>query len=148
MATHEKRGDSSVQRKAEPVIRAKLEKDLGVNAGDLSKSTSELLGEIDLDGFLDGIRPICVEIWAHQGKARSAQKDKVLKDMCKLLLAEDRLKKSCRKIIAVADEEAVAHLKNSWQGEFAEVFGIDINVVEIPKTTKRDIREAQKKQYR
>lgn len=71
-----------------------------------------------------------------------------MNDMCKLLLAEKKLGKPCRKIFVVSDQDAVSHLKNSWQGEFAKTFGIELQVVDIDDTTKQQIRQAQKEQYR
>jgi hypothetical protein len=139
-----KSGDSSIQRQAEVVIRVELERMLGCNLG----PSPAILGALKLDGFIDAQCPICVEIWAHQGKAKSAQKAKVMKDMCKLLLAEKKLGKPCQKIFTVADQDAISHLKNSWQGEFAEKFGVELRVVDIDDTTRQQIRKAQKEQYR
>lgn len=101
-----------------------------------------------LDGFCAGQHPTCVEIWSHQGESKNAQKDKVMTDMAKLLLAEKRLKKRCQKIFAVYDQNAIAFLRNSWRGEFAKLFGIQIIVVEVSPKTKDNIKAAQKKQYR
>jgi hypothetical protein len=142
-----KPGDSSVQRSAEATIRAKLEKKLGCNLGD---DRPEVLSKLRLDGFHKARKPVCVEIWAHQGPAKSAQKDKMLKDMCKLLLAELKLGRLCRKVIAVADQESASHLTTgkTWQREFTEVFDLEIIVVELDEKTRQQIREAQKKQYR
>ena len=71
-----------------------------------------------------------------------------MKDMCKLLLAEKRLGKSCRKIFAVSDKAAVSHLSRSWQGEFARIYGIEILIVEISEKIKQKILDAQEEQYR
>ncbi len=139
-----KPGDSSIQRQAEAVIRDKLKKKLGCSLGE----SPDTLDKLKLDGFCDAECPICVEIWAHQGPAKSAQMAKVMKDMCKLLLAEKKLGKPCRKIFVVSDQDAVSHLKNSWQGEFAKTFGIELQVVDIDDMTKQQIRQAQKEQYR
>lgn len=140
----QKLGDSSVQRQAEIVIRKKFEGKTGCKLED----TSPKLGNLKLDGFRDKKTPICVEIWAHQGRAKSAQQAKVMKDMCKLLLAEKKLGKTCRKVFVVADLLAVSHLKNSWQGEFAKTFGIELQVVKIDKALRQQILQAQKEQYR
>lgn len=137
-------GDSSIQRRAEPVIRESLEKQLDIK---LVESPA-VLGSLKLDGYC-AEPPTCVEIWAHQGSAKSAQKAKVMTDMCKLLLAEKNLGKPCRKIFVVADKDAVSHLMNSsWQREFAKEFGIEILVVDIDDTTRQQICQAQKAQYR
>ena len=136
-------GDSRVQREAESVIRASLAEQLGVK---LAEPPSAL--DLRVDGFAEGLQPICVEIWAHQGAAKSAQRAKVMKDMCKLLLCERILGKPCRKVFAVSDAAAVAFLRGSWQGRFAEEFGIELVVVPIPLEVRQRISEAQGKQYR
>ncbi|MFO7958099.1 MAG: hypothetical protein R6X33_13495 [Candidatus Brocadiia bacterium] len=91
---------------------------------------------------------MCVEIWAHQGAAKSAQKAKVMKDMCKLLLCDRLLDDCCRKLFVVSDEAAIAFLRGSWQGQFAEEYGVDTLVVDIPDDLRDEIRAAQKQQYR
>ena len=139
-----KPGDSYIQRQAEDAIRKKLEEKLGC---DLEASSSKL-GNLNLDGFCDGKNPICVEISARQGAAKPAQKAKIMLDMCRLLLAEKKLGRPCRKIFAVTDKDAVSHLNNSWQGEFAEKFGIEIMIVDIDDTIRQQILQAQKEQYR
>lgn len=136
-------GDSRVQRDAELLIRSLLEKELHVELS----ATLPISGP-RLDGFADAEQPICVEIWAHQGRAKSAQKNKVMADMCKLVLCEHILGRKCRKIIAVSDQAALSFLQNSWTGQFADTFGIERRVVPIPEEHRTRIREAQKKQYR
>jgi len=136
-------GDSHVQREAERVIREALQTELGLQFGD----TPTGLG-LKLDGFADGERPVCVEIWAHQGTAKPAQKNKVMADMCKLLLAEHLLQRPCRKIFVVSDRSAISFLDGSWRGRFAETSGIETRVVGIPEDLRSRIRDAQRRQYR
>ena len=125
------------------MIRRKLERKLGIEL-----SPDSPVPGVELDGFAKRRRPVCVEIWAHQGPAKGGQLGKVMKDMCKLLLCERLLGKGCRKIFAVADEAAVAFLQNSWMGRFALEFGVDIVPVHIPPALSKRIRQAQKRQYR
>lgn len=149
MGSKNNKGDSSIQRQAQGVIQAALEQELGIKENSLSKAPPDHLAGIELDGFYGRESlPICVEIWAHQGKAKSAQQAKIIKDMAKLILAEKWLNRPCRKIFAVCDSEAIAHLENSWHGEFAAAFGIEIAVVNVDASVKRKIRQAQKEQYR
>lgn len=97
---------------------------------------------------MDGPHPVLVEVWAHQGPAKGAQPGKVMKDLCKLLLVEKLLGKDCRKVFAVADETAIAFLRNSWQGQFVDEFGIECVVVAVSDETRSRIKEAQKRQFR
>lgn len=103
---------------------------------------------VQLDGFADSHTPICVEVWAHQGTAKGGQRDKVMRDMCKLLLVEKLLSRKCRKIIAVCDEAALGFLRNSWQGRFADDFDIERIVVAVSESTRLALRTAQERQRR
>jgi len=139
-------GDSAIQRGAEKVIREQLGLELGVSL-DPAKRIERLKG-LCPDGFCDGPEPICVEIWAHQGCAKSAQKAKVMKDMCKLLLCERLLARKCRKIVVVSDDAALSFLRKSWEGQFAKEFGIELRCVDIPQAVREQIQGAQRRQFR
>ena len=136
-------GDSSVQRRAEMTIRQAASEKLGVDL-----QPQSIGGGPRVDGFADGDPPFCAEIWAHQGTAKSAQRAKVMKDMCKLLLCDRLLGRHCRKVFVVSDEAALQFLDNSWQGRFAEEYGIEPLVVEIPGEIRQEILAAQRRQYR
>ncbi len=138
-------GHSGVQQNAEMEILRALARKLGF---DLDKIQKMKIGGIALDGYIeDSIEPCCIEIWAHQGEAKTAQKYKLMHDACKLIPAEKRLGKKCRKIICVTDKSAISFLSGKgWQGSFFSEFDVKIEVVDIPETARREIVEAQKKQ--
>ncbi|MAG92509.1 MAG: hypothetical protein CMJ48_01985 [Planctomycetaceae bacterium] len=137
--------DSSEQRAAESEILAALEQKWGVQFGEDGPDIDQ---HVRLDGFADGETPTCVEIWAHQGRAKGGQIGKVMKDLCKLLLVEKLLGKACRKVFAVCDEAAIAFLQNSWQGRFAEEYGIELLVAEISDDARQRVCSAQQRQFR
>lgn len=137
--------DSAEQRVAELAMLAAAETRLGVKLDGVLKLTPA----VALDGFCDGDMPICVEAWAHQGKAKGSQPAKVMKDMCKLLLVEKLLGKRCRKIFVVCDADAVTFLRGSgWEARFVAEFGFELLVVAIADSLCQSVREAQKRQYR
>ena len=136
--------DSSEQRSAESVILRKLERQLKVPLD----GRPDIGQHIELDGFADGDKPVCVEVWAHQGTAKGGQPAKVMRDFCKLLLVERLLGRECRKVVAVCDQTALAFLENSWQGRFADEFGIERIVVGIDRKTRERLLNAQRRQYR
>ncbi len=129
-------------------IEVDLEIDLKKNDKKLPESIKE--SGIQLDGFSDDKKlsePICVEIWAHQGKAKGGQPHKVMKDMCKLLLAERLLGEPCQKYIVVSDGEALSFLSGkSWMGDFAKRFGIKFWITEISDKAKQEIKDVQERQ--
>lgn len=72
-----------------------------------------------------------------------------MQDMRKLLLVEKIIGRTCKKIIAVADEAAISHLKkDSWKGEFCNAFGIELQCIELRETARQTILNAQKRQRR
>lgn len=145
MTTPEKHAsDSSEQRGAEAEILEALSTQWGVRF----EGRPDIGFRVDLDGFVDGDLPICVEVWAHQGNAKGGQPGKVMKDFCKLLLIEKLLGRRCRKVFAVCDEKAIAFLENSWQGRFADEFGIERIVVAVSDETRHSVRKAQDRQVR
>lgn len=89
-----------------------------------------------------------VEVFAHVGRSKSGQRHKIAHDMTKLLLAERLLGVPCRKVIAVIDEAAVAHLRRGWDGDFAEHFGIEVRVVQGFGDRHEALRDVQARQRR
>jgi len=138
-------GDSEEQRLAEPEILEAVGRYFDVRF----EGQQPLIDQrVELDGFVDGPEPICVEIWAHQGPTKGGQPHKVMRDFCKLLLVEKLLKRDCKKVFAVCDEVAIVFLKKSWMGRFAKEFGIEVFPVQISEATRERIRLAQKRQFR
>jgi hypothetical protein len=136
--------DSAEQQHAESEILAALESQLG-----LKFDGQPTLGvALELDGYCNGDVPICVEVFAHQGRTKAGQDRKLMMDMCKLLLAERLCGKPCRKIVAVCDPEALHVLKRSWRGRFAQEYGIECIVVCVTDDTRSKIRAAQQRQFR
>lgn len=153
---------SDVQQKAEEEIRKAFQKELAEKCNievdleiDLKKDDKKppkAIQEsgIQLDGFSDDpklLEPILIEIWAHQGKTKPGQRNKVMKDMCKLLLAEELLDKPCQKYIVVSDEEVLSFLNGrSWMGDFAKKFGIKFWIANIKPATRKNLNNAQTNQ--
>ncbi|MGD0862935.1 MAG: hypothetical protein ABSA21_09250 [Candidatus Limnocylindrales bacterium] len=142
-------GDSSVQREAEHVIIETLGRELGVT---FTQATSRVVGGavLKFDGVCEE-PPILVEAWAHQGRARTAQKHKVMVDALRLAWAASALYPAgdAQKILALADDEAAAHLMGrSWMKAALEHLGVTVRVVKIPDELRQRIRDAQRRQFR
>ena len=118
--------DSSEQRAIEVEVLVALGRELGVA---ITSTAPPQLSILKLDGYASAEVPVLVEVFAHVGRSKGGQRHKIAHDMTKLLLAERRLGVACRKVIAVIDEAAVAHLRGGWNREFAESFGIEVRVV-------------------
>jgi hypothetical protein len=142
-------GDSSVQREAERVIIETLGRELGVT---FAMDTRKIVGgtEVKFDGVCEE-PPILVEAWAHQGRAKSAQQDKVMVDALRLAWAASVLypERSAKKILALADPDAALHLRGrSWMKAALDHLGVTVHVVHVPDELRQRIRETQIRQYR
>lgn len=118
--------DSSGQRAIEADVLVALSNELGVS---VTSTAPPQLSMLKLDGYADAAIPVLIEVFAHVGRSKGGQRHKIAHDMTKLLLAERLLGVPCRKVIAVIDEAAIAHLRGGWNREFANSFGIELRVV-------------------
>lgn len=85
------------------------------------------------------------------GPARAAQKHKVMVDALRLAWAASDLYPAgnAQKILALADDEAAAHLVGrSWMKAALEHLGVTVRVVKIPDELRERIRDAQRRQFR
>ncbi len=87
------------------------------------------------------------EIFAHIGKPKKAQDNKVANDILKMLLLEKTTGKQYRKIIVVCDTTEKKKLEGkSVLAESIRQFGIEILYVEIDTNMKQQIMDAQELQ--
>jgi hypothetical protein len=132
-ASDERPGDSRVQRDAEAVILASLSQALGVA---LAPRRVHLPGGayVDVDGASDD-PPILVEVWAHQGPPKVAQKHKVLADGLKLLYAAEQLGQGHRRILCLCDPLAAAPFTTArtWYAAALREHRIEVIVVDLPE---------------
>ena len=142
-----KPGDSSEQRKAEDIL-------LEIVSDSIGKPLHEYRHKIEdswlqVDGASDDNTVLC-EAWAHIGKPKPAQKNKVMSDALKLLYVEKLLEKTVhRKILIFADDDAASEFQGrSWRAKCLKKFNIEVLVVNIPEQLRSEILTAQKRQYR
>ena len=87
------------------------------------------------------------EIFAHIGKPKKAQDNKIANDVLKMLLLEKITGKQFRKILVVCDEEEQKKLQGlSALAESIRQFGIEIIRIEIDDDLRDKILTAQKRQ--
>ena len=90
---------------------------------------------------------IVSEIFAHIGKPKKAQDNKIANDILKMLLLDRVTGKKYRKIIVVCDEAQENKLKGlSALAESIRQFGIEIIKVDISDDLKKQITDAQERQ--
>ena len=87
------------------------------------------------------------EIFAHIGKPKKAQDNKIANDILKMLLLEKIRGKEFRKIIAVCDGAEMKKLQGkSALAESIRQFGIEIMCIEIDDNMRNQIIKAQETQ--
>ena len=87
------------------------------------------------------------EIFAHIGKPKKAQDNKIANDILKMLLLEKIAGKHYRKIIVVCDELEEKKLKGSSAlSESIRQFGIEILYIQIDEQLRQEIINAQERQ--
>ncbi len=140
-------GDSLEQQEAEDQMIRLVAESLGVT---VAKRRFELPagGWLEIDGFSEAPRILC-EAWAHIGKPKSAQKNKVMADAMKLIFASSLGPAPERLILAFADEDAAGHFRgDSWMAQALKAKGIETQVVKLPNDVRERIVKAQSRQYR
>jgi hypothetical protein len=109
--------------------------------------------EVIVDGFhKDESCVTLIEAWAHVGKTKPAQRNKVLGDMLKLALVtaifrRDHPSLKCESYLVFADTTA-ANIVNGkgWVSQAAKEFGIAARVAALSNDVIQTIKEAQQRQ--
>lgn len=108
---------------------------------------------IQVDGFCRDEHGITiVEAWAHIGKAKSAQRNKVLGDMLKLVLLKAAFRSSCPNTqvdayLLFADSTAAKCVTGKgWPSLATKEFGISSHVLVLSSEVTDTIKEAQRRQ--
>ena len=142
------KSSSVEQMQAEDIIFALTEKMLGAT---LEKNKKILLA----DNAFTYIQPdfyseeslIVGEIFAHIGKPKKAQDNKIANDVLKMLLLEKITGQHYRKIIVVCDEAEKKKLEGlSALAESIRQFGIEVLMVHIEDDLRTQLLEAQNRQ--
>lgn len=142
------KSSAHVQMQAEEVLFHKVEDLLNVK---LDKNKKIFMA----DNAFTYIQPdfyseqdcIIGEIFAHIGKPKKAQDNKIANDILKMLLLEKKKGKQYHKIIVVCDEEEQKKLQGlSVLAESIRQFDIEIVYIELDENMRNQILEAQELQ--
>lgn len=139
------KSSSHVQRQAEDVIFQKVRDLLCV---ELERNKKIYLADnaftyLQPDFYSEEHR-IVGEIFAHIGKPKKAQDNKIANDILKMLSLEKVTGKSYRKILVVCDVAEKKKLEGqSVLAESIRQFDVEVIYVEIDTETKKQILEAQ-----
>ena len=142
------KSSSIEQIRAEEKIFAIVEKTLNIK---LEKNPKLYLANNEYTyiqpDFYSAEHYVIGEIFAHIGKPKKAQDNKIANDILKMLLLEKIAGKHYRKIIVVCDELEEKKLKGaSALSESIRQFGIEILYIQIDEKLRREILDAQERQ--
>ena len=136
--------NSSEQQQAEQLMLELLEIKLGSNFNEDTHLPVDVNVKPDA---IDFDKKYIVEIYAHIGKLKGAQKDKVMGDILKLILIEKILKEKWTKVLCFSDEAAADYVRGkSWVAEVVRLFDISVHTVTLPEEQLNMIKSAQKRQ--
>ncbi len=144
-------GDSTEQRRAESLMLDLLEGQLHCRLKRPWRRSLPDGGRLEVDGGTDDPEhPLLVEVWAHQGPPKPAQKAKVLTDAFKLSFAATLVPRRPRLLLLFSDQEAAAPFRSprTWSAAAIRQAGIEVMVVILPEQERAKIRDAQRRQYR
>ena len=142
------KSSSIEQMNAENIIFSMIEKELATY---LERNPKIFLADnvftyIQPD-FYSEEKNIVGEIFAHIGKPKKAQDNKIANDILKMLLLEKVKGQSFRKILVVCDKEEQQTLTGlSALAESIRQFGIEVMYVEITEDLKKELLLAQERQ--
>lgn len=123
---------------------------LSLELGIKLKSQNITLGtcSVQIDGYSEN-PPVLCEAWAHIGKPKGSQPDKIMTDVLKMLFCEKRLGRKFQKILLFSDEVAKKHFESAnWYSSCLQDFLIELRLISLNEELSQKINQAQKRQYR
>ncbi|MEL7654300.1 MAG: hypothetical protein AAGU75_00140 [Bacillota bacterium] len=136
---------SIVQREAEELTANQYSIETGINF-ERNKQFRFNSNTADIDIYSED-HQIIGEIYSHVGKLKSAQADKVKRDILKLLYIDAKTDKTHNKLFIVNNQSTFDCLiNNSWLADAINTFGIKPVLVRIPQTMIDKLLAAQKEQ--
>ncbi|MCX4300132.1 MAG: hypothetical protein OSJ73_24505 [Lachnospiraceae bacterium] len=137
--------NSFEQQMAEQIIFEKVQNWLNKN---LKENAKILVGKTYMQpDFYSKEDGIIGEIFAHIGKPKKGQDNKIANDILKMLLLEKLEKRTYRKIIVVCDEQEMKKITGtSVLAECIRQFDIEVKMINIETDLRTMLIAAQKRQ--
>lgn len=139
------KSNSFEQQMAEQIIFEKVQNWLNKN---LKENAKVLVGKTYMQpDFYSKEDGIIGEIFAHIGKPKKGQDNKIANDILKMLLLEKLEKRTYRKIIVVCDEQEMKKITGtSVLAECIRQFDIEVKMINIETDLRTMLIAAQKRQ--
>ena len=142
------KSSSHVQRQAEAIIFQKVMEQLHINLESNPKIYIGNNGSTYIQpDFYSAEHCVVGEIFAHIGKPKKAQDNKIANDILKMLLLQEATGRLYRKILVVCDLTEKEHLEGkSVLAESIRRFGVEILYIELADEIQKQILQAQELQ--
>lgn len=139
------KSNSIEQQMAEQIIFEKVQYWLNK---DLKENAKILVGKTYMQSdFYSREDGIIGEIFAHIGKPKKGQDNKIANDILKMLLLEKLEKRTYRKIIVVCDEQEMKKITGtSVLAECIRQFDIEVKMIDIETDLRTMLIAVQKRQ--
>jgi len=136
--------DSSEQQEAEAYILKALEKQLSLRFDPCAVLPVSVGVQPDA---IDLLNKVVVEVYSRVGAVKGAQLHKIKGDVLKLALIGSELGAEWRRILCFASDTAASYVQGkSWVAEAARVFGVEVQVVQLPSEQQTKVVAAQSRQ--
>ncbi|MHB9130401.1 MAG: hypothetical protein ACYDBB_04825 [Armatimonadota bacterium] len=141
--------DSQVQRDAESEILTMVPMVIGIPSVEQSHPFYFIDCRMEVDGYFEyNHHYTLIEVWAHVGKAKPAQRHKVMADLLKLVFLRDYLLHEKQAALVdlyyiFADEAASRVLSVGWLAKVAKHYSVKPIVLDLGDIWKDKIPAAQ-----
>lgn len=144
-----RRSDSRAteQVKAELLMRSLLSAQIGCVLGSKRRVSLTNRKEIEVDAYCKEPK-VLVEIYAHIGELKSAQKHKIANDLLKFAAVRHTpgFWQHSRLIFACASRQVQRGIRDCWLAAASELFEVEIILLDIGKNAEFTLRMAQQRQ--
>ena len=129
-------------------VLARIKRDLMLSgdweSGDISIRNGH---RVQVDGVIKGRRRILVEVYAHQGRMKGSQPNKLMGDAMKLSLIRLDKWPTARAILAVCPDVR-DQMENSWRMEALRAHRIELKSVRLTPRMVQQLLRTQRMQRR
>lgn len=137
--------DSSEQQSVEKAVLDEINRQFEWGLAPKRLKLSKTV-HVQLDGLDENNKVLC-EIYAHIGKPKGSQPDKVASDLLKMKLVEQTKGGSWKKNLCFVDDETAKHFQGkSWLAECIKQMEVKIHVVTLPEEVMRNLLAVQSRQ--
>ena len=141
--------DSRAQRQVEGWLIQEFFRKLGVREDEYEYNNTTSTKKEDVSFKFDAIseqHSVLVEVYARQGKLKSAQRHKVANDALKMMLYEAIQGRQYKKFFVFSCEDAKKSFQTGWRGSLDKHLDIRFELIRLPDDMRELVLMAQREQ--